>query len=78
MKYSIDAYHGHILPRYILSFCFGNLNSRDYHGVSLNVMFPNSFLPFPLVFPHDFLGVFTVSFGYGFPILDFVIALLLQ
>ena len=31
VKYSIDAYHGYILPRYILPFCFVNLNSRDYH-----------------------------------------------
>ena len=77
-EYSIDFYHKYILP-----FCFGNVNSRDYHGDSLNVMFhrfPNCFLPFPLVFPHVSLGVSTVSFGVSpglpavfalFPILDF-------
>ena len=64
--YSIDAYQRYILPRYILSFCFGNLNSRDYHGDSLNVMFPrfpNCFLPFPLVFPHVSPSVFIFSIG---------------
>ena len=55
VKYSIDAYHRYILPRYMLPFCFGNLNFRNYHGDSRNVMFPrfpNCFQPFPLVFPH--------------------------
>ena len=53
MKYSVDAYHRCILPRYTLPLCFGNLNSRDYHGDSLNAMFswfPNYFLPFLLIF----------------------------
>ena len=66
MKYSIDAYHRCILPRYILPFCFGNLNSRDYHGDSLNAMFswfPNYFLPFLLVFMYFSPDVSKVSFG---------------
>ena len=81
VKNSIDAYDRYILPRYTLSFCFRNLNSRDYHGDYLNVMFPrpNCFLPFHLVFPHVSLGVSTVSFAvspvfpqcFPFPILDF-------
>ena len=53
LKYSIDAYHKHILP-----LCFGKVNSRDNHGDFLSVMFPrfpNCFLPFPLVFPPVFL-----------------------
>ena len=49
-----------------LPFCFGNANSRDYHGDSLNVMFsrfPNCFPPFPLVFPQVSPGFPTVFFG---------------
>ena len=49
-----------------LLFCFGNLNSRDCHGDSLNVMFRQfsyCFLPFPLVFSHVSPGVSTVSVG---------------
>ena len=60
-KFSSDACH-----RYILPFCFGNFKSCDYHGDSLNFMFPrfaNCFLPFPLVFPHVSPGISTVSFG---------------
>ena len=48
VKCWIDAYQ-----RYILPFRFRYLNSGDYHGDSLNVMFtrfPNCFLPFPLMF----------------------------
>ena len=66
MKYSIDAYHRYILPRYISPFGFRKLNSRGYHCDSLDVMFPrfpNCFLPFPLVFPHVSPNVSTVSFG---------------
>ena len=44
------ARHGYILPRYILPFCFQNLNSRDYNVDSL----PNCFLPFAMVFLHVF------------------------
>ena len=61
VKYSIDANDRYILPRCILPFCFGNLNSRDYHGYSLNVMFPcfaNVSYRFPwcfLMFPPVFL-----------------------
>ena len=61
VKYLTDGY-----DRYILPFWFWNLNSRDYHGDFLNVMFPqfpNCFLPFPLVFLHVFASVSTVSFG---------------
>ena len=39
---------------------------RDYHDDSLNVTFPrfaNCFLTFPLVFPHVFFSVSTVSSG---------------
>ena len=53
VKYSIVAYDKCILRRYILPFCFGKVNSRNYHGDSLNVTFfrfPNCFLPFSLVF----------------------------
>ena len=50
VKNSIDAYDRYILPRYTLSFCFRNLNSRDYHGDYLNVMFPRPNL-FPTVSP---------------------------
>ena len=32
VKYSIDAYHIYILPRYISLRCFGSLNSRDCQG----------------------------------------------
>ena len=63
MIHLISGYHKHILPRYIVSFCFENLNFRDYHGDSLNFMFlqfPNCFQPFPLVFPHVSPGVSTV------------------
>ena len=35
VKYSIRAYH-----RYILQFCFGNLNFRDYHGDPSILCFP--------------------------------------
>ena len=83
VKYSIDAYHRDFLPRYILPFCFGNLNPRDYHGDSLSVMFPrfsNFFLPFPLVFSacfsrcfYGFLRCFSCfpALFPLFPILDF-------
>ena len=63
MIHLISGYHKHILPRYIVSFCFENLNSRDYHGDSLNFMFlqfPNCFQPFLLMFPHVSPGVSTV------------------
>ena len=53
VKYSIVAYDKCILRRYILPFCFGKVNSRNYHGDSLNVTFfrfPNCFLPFSPVF----------------------------
>ena len=74
VKYSIDAYH-----RYIFPFCSGNLNSLDYHSDFHNFMFllfPNCFLPFPLVFPNIFRGVSTFSLVcllqcFPFPILDF-------
>ena len=39
---------------------------RDYHGDSLDVMFPqfpNHFLPFPMVFPHVSPSVSTISSG---------------
>ena len=74
VKYSGDAY-----DRYILSFCFGNLNSRDYHGDSLNGMFPR----FPTVSPgvsacfaqcfYGFLRCFSFfpAVFALFPILDF-------
>ena len=55
-----------ILPRYILPFCFRNLNSRNFLGDSLNVIFPqfsHCFLSFPLVFPHASRVVSMVSFG---------------
>ena len=60
----MDAYYKYILPRYILPFSFGNVDSRDYHGFS---WFHNCFLPFPLVFPHVSPGVLTVLFGV-FPV----------
>ena len=61
VKYSADAYY-----KYIFSFCFGNLNSHDCDGDSLNAMivqFPNCFLPFLLVFPQVSFGASTVFFG---------------
>ena len=51
VKYSIDAYHKYILPRYILLFYFGNVNSRDFIKL----------IPSMLCFP----GFLTVS--YRFP-----------
>ena len=54
------------MPRYILLFCFENLDSRDYHHESLNVVFPrfpNYFLPLPLVFLHVSSGLSAVSSG---------------
>ena len=66
VKYSIDTYYRYNLPRYILPFHFGNLDSCDFHGDSLNVVFPRfpyCFLPFPLVFPHISSGVSTVFSG---------------
>ena len=75
MKY-IDAYRRCILPRYILQFCFGNSNSRDFLNVIFS-RFHNCFLPFPLVFPHVSPGVSTARFGvfsavfHLFRILDF-------
>ena len=56
VKFSIDAYHRCILPRYIWPFCFGNLNSRDYHCDSLNIMFSGFLNCFPWYF-HMFLLV---------------------
>ena len=64
VKCSIDAYHNTFFRDTL--FCFENLNSRGYNGDTLNVMsprFPNCFLRFPLVTPHVFLGVFTVTLG---------------
>ena len=68
MSGMIYAYH-----RHILRFCFRNLNYQgDSHQctivrvILINAMFPlfpNCFLPFPLVFPHVSPGVSTVSFG---------------
>ena len=89
VKYSIDAYHGSILVRYILPIRFGNFNSRDYHGGSLNVMFPG-FLTvsyhfswyisacFLLCF-YDFLQCFFCfpSLFSLFPFLDFANKLVL-
>ena len=51
VKYSIVAYHKYILPRYILLFYFGNVNSRDFIKL----------IPSMLCFP----GFLTVS--YRFP-----------
>ena len=65
-KHSIDVYHRCILPRYVLLFCFGNLNSCDYHGDCCSVMFSqflNCFLPFPLVFLHVSHRLSMVFFG---------------
>ena len=65
VKYSIDAFHRYVLPRYFLLFCFGILNACDYPGDFFNVMFPrfpNCFLLFPLMFPHVSPGVSAVSF----------------
>ena len=82
VKYSIDAYHWYILLRYILAFCFRNLNSCDYHGDSHNAMFPLV----SWLFPEVSAGVstcFSWCFGFLqcfscfpavfllFPILDF-------
>ena len=73
VKYSINAY-----DRYILPFCFGNVNSGDYHGDFVNFMFPQFpvsyrfpccfrmclplFLRFPLMFLQFSRGVFPVSY----------------
>ena len=73
VKYLTDAYHWYILP-----FCFVNLNSCDYHGDSLGVlfcwfsvsyhfpwcfqMFFPVFLRFPLVFLLFFHSVSPVSY----------------
>ena len=65
-KYSIDAYDRYILPKYVFPFFYGNLNSCNYYGDSINVMcpwLPNCFLPFPLVLSHVSPGVYMVSFG---------------
>lgn len=84
VKYSIDTYHRYILQRYILPLCLRNLASLDYHGDSLNPVFPGPGFLFPTVSPGVsayfpwcsmvFLGVscFPSKFDL-FPILDFAV-----
>ena len=70
VKYLINAYHRFSFPTYISLFPFGNLDSLDYHGDPLNVVFtrfPNCFIKFPLMFPHVSFGVSTVPLGV-FPV----------
>ena len=53
VKYLTDACHRHILSRFSLPSPLRNLNSDDYHGDSVNVMFPrfpDRFLAFPSLF----------------------------
>ena len=70
VKYLIDAYHRYNISRNIFLFCLGSLDSLNYHGVSLNVVFPwfpNCFLLFSLAFPYVSSGVSSVSPQHCFP-----------
>ena len=73
VKYSIDAFHGFML-RYTFCRCVSrNVNSRDYHGDSLNIVFLLVFRMFSTDF-YGILGCFSCfpSVFLLFPILNFL------